>query len=106
MKLYNESKSYIQLYSWFFYLVLFPFQFFPPGSPQFADLLMLVGISSILLTNLIIDNYIKNLSYFVFYSLIIGLFFFLIYNDFDFLKQRIFNPLHMTSVLLNSNKNF
>ena len=89
MKIPTETKSYIQLYSWFFYLVLFPFQFFPPGSPQFADLLMLVGISSILLTKWTIDNYIKSLSYFVIYTFIIGTIFFLIYNDFDFLKQPL-----------------
>lgn len=78
--------KYFQILTWCIYLILFPFQFFPPGSPQIADLLMLIGILSVLLNLWHIDKYIQSLSYFVFYSVLIGVLYSIIYCDIEFLK--------------------
>lgn len=86
MKSYGIKNSYFQILLWGLYLILFPFQFFPPGSPQIADLLMVFGIFSIFLKKWAIDNYIQSSSYFVIYSILVGLIYSIIYFDIEFLK--------------------
>lgn len=86
MKSYGIKNSYFQILFWGLYLILFPFQFFPPGNPQIADLIMVFGIFSIFLKKWAIDNYIQSSSYFVIYSILVGLIYSLIYFDIEFLK--------------------
>ena len=89
MSINSKKMANLQMLLWAIYLILFPFQLFPPGSLQIADLLMLIGISSVFLNKWTIDNYVKNLSYFVFYSILIGIFYTLFYYDFEFIKQPL-----------------
>ncbi len=89
MKITTELKSYTQIMLWFLYLIIFPFQFFPPGSPQIADLFLLFGISLFCFKKWTIDNYIKILSYFVFYTILIGIFYSLVNYDIEFLKTPL-----------------
>lgn len=92
-----QIRQYLLLLLWFLYLILFPFQFFPPGSIQIADFSIILGILILLFSSWSIDLYIKNLSYFVVYTLLIGLWYYFLYQDFDFLKQ----PLNYAYCLLS-----
>ena len=87
-----QIRQYLLLVFWFFYLILFPFQFFPPGSIQIADFSIILGIVILIFTGWSIDTYIKNFSYFVLYTLLIGFGYYFLYEDFDFIKQ----PLNYT----------
>jgi hypothetical protein len=102
VKINNQTKSYLQLTSWFLYLLLFPFQLFPPGSPQIADLPMMIGVFSIFFEKWFIDNYIKSLSYFVFYSILVGIFYSIIYYDIEFLKSPLNYFYCLTSLVFVS----
>jgi len=92
-----QIRQYLLIVFWFFYLILFPFQFFPPSSLQIADFSIILGIVILIFTGWSIDIYIKNFSYFVLYTLLIGFGYYFLYEDFDFIKQ----PLNYTYCLLS-----
>lgn len=93
------DKSNLQLILWMLYLVFFPFYFFPPGSIQIADIPMLFGIISLIFKKIIVDNYIRNLYFFVLYSILLGLFYSLVYFNFEFIKLPL-NYLYCLLCLL------
>jgi hypothetical protein len=93
----SKFESNFLLFLWLVYLLLFPFQFLPPGNIQIADLSIIIGLLIILSNYWVIDNYIKNLSYFVIYSFIISIYYLVIYGDIEFLKQ----PLNYTYCLFS-----
>ncbi len=99
MNINTQLKSYIHISLWVLYLIIFPFQLFPPGSPQIADSLMLIGIFSFFFKKWTINNYIKILSYFVFYTILIGIFYSLINYDIEFLKTPL-NYLYCLASLI------
>lgn len=98
MKKIKIKYVYIAIY--ITYLILFPFQIFPPGNLQLADYVLLIGGAPFIIKK---DNYkesyIKWLSYFILYSLIIGIFYALVYFDATFIKNPI-NYLYCLVVLL------
>jgi hypothetical protein len=95
----GTKNSYFQILLWGLYLILFPFQFFPPGSPQIADLVMLVGVFSFFFKKFTINNYIKSLSFFVIYTILIGVYYTVINFDFEFLKSPL-NYLYCLASLI------
>ena len=68
-------------------MLLFPFQFFPPGSLQIADAAMILAICTLFMGSFKIENYLKTLFYFVGYALVAGLLWMLVYSDVYFIKQ-------------------
>ena len=75
---------------WFLYLLIFPFHLFAEGSVQIADLIFLIGV--IFNIKKVIYAYFENtilkaLFLFSTYTLIVGLFFSILYQDPIFLKS-------------------
>ncbi len=102
MKINNQISSNFPLSLWFLYLLLFPFQLYPPGSPQIADAFLVVGITTVLLSNWNIDIYTKSLSYFVVYAILIGIFYSLFYYNIEFLKLPVNYLYCLTSLFFVS----
>jgi hypothetical protein len=82
-------------------LLLFPIQIFPQGTLQIADFIILIGIFIVLISKgLSIDNlFLKSTFIFVCYSLLVGSYFAIYYQDFDFLKNP-FNYLYCFLILI------
>ena len=86
------NLSYLRLYIWFSYLILFPIQILPQGNFQIADYILLFGVAIMVvrfLTNkgkLSFNNiYLKGAFYFTIYSLIVSMFYFAISLDYKYI---------------------
>lgn len=91
--------KYILLSIWFIYLLIFPFQIFPPGSLQLADYVMLLGVLLLFLKKIVIDNYIKISSIFVLYTLVVSILYAVFYHKFQFLIYSL-NYIYCFTCLL------
>lgn len=85
-------RELINLSIWFFYLLLFPYQFFPPGNLQICDYFMVFGIM-INVKSFIIKFKRGSFEYwfflFISYSFFVNSFFSAIENDFSFIKSSL-----------------
>lgn len=85
-------RELINLIIWFFYLLLFPYQFFPPGNLQICDYLMVFGI---LINAKSFKITLKRGAFeywfflFISYSFVVNSFFSAIENDFSFIKSSL-----------------
>lgn len=98
---------------WFLYLLLFPFHIFEEGSVQIADVLILIGIAFNLKSMFKVyfnNNLLKVFFYYTFYSLIVGIFYWILYQEPSFLKNPLNYMYCFTFILFISvqaqNKNF